>query len=91
MNKPIMTEKEFRNFINEVFFNVFVHDNRDALIHSLIVLAKEKGYIKKTALEEARESYEYHRYCEGTHINKGDVNHFVNLYEAAIKELQEGE
>jgi len=56
-----MTEEEWREFLDEIFFYDFpdstTNENRDMCIEGTISNLKKQGYVKKTIIEEAEETY----------------------------------
>ena len=98
MSKPVLTEDELEKLMRDAG----VHFNINFTIHDCIDRAKEAGWIEKGALEEAREKYEV--WMKAGDGLQGELNAAArllmaesdlmvhdmrDLYEQAIKELQE--
>jgi hypothetical protein len=80
-----LTEEEFRNIMGYI-----LHKYITLFPEQIITQAKKDGWIKKTALEEARKYVQH--VMEYIDSYKDDrVKHCVELYEKAIKEIQEKE
>lgn len=95
MNKPIFeNEKDIYRFFLDIGF-IFETSPYDTFfsgtLKNTIENAKEKGYIKKSVLEEAREKYkdaEDLMYCAEDDLTNLDVICIINYVDLLEKEIE---
>lgn len=81
MNKPIFkNEKEASEFLNDVEI-IGNYDKYKKIM-------KEKGYIKKSELEEAKEKYDKFFKNNPNFVNPHEVRNYIKELEKALKEKE---
>ena len=84
-----LTEMEFKSLYYEVFWLSLSLGWIDECFNAALQKAKEKGWIKKAKLEEAREAIRKFKVFEVKSEVGLEVQNISRLYEEAISELQD--